>query len=291
MKKGFILVGIIVVAVVITSFSFFWPLNDSSDLKGTIGGVEKADKFRGEQMEAADLLLENEEFIAFTQSAEWQNTIKNEELVNFLKSDEFKSFISMTGDIQKVVMLNRYFDSVKLGLLKETDPNEATLKVILKSNYSKVFSALSSDPNNHDFQQVFLLISQEFQKAMANPASIEALNFADVMKYVVANTPSTDSYFSQDMQKLVNSQDFHKLVNSNDFQNAGFPNQDFQNVMVPLSLDFQKQFMSQDFQKQFMSQDFQSLILKSNFFGLFWTNNQNFQQNMLGAFQDYMQLI
>ena len=295
MKKGFILIGVIVVAVIIAFFSFFWPMNDSSDLKGTIGGVEKAKKFRGEQMEAADLLLENEEFIAFTQSAEWQNAMKNEELVNFLKSDEFKSLIFMTGDMQKIILMNRYFDSVKLGLLKETDLNEATLKAVLKSNDSQDFGVLSPD----SYKQFTFLISQEFQKAYANPANIESLDFTNLIRSLMNSNPTLKAVFSQDMQKLVNSQDFQKLVNSQDYQKM-VNSQDFQNtILTSPSQDFQNMFisqdfqnvmvpLSQDFQKQFMSQEFQTLM-QSDFFGIhIFFNNQDFQQLMFGAFQDYM---
>ncbi len=298
MKKSVIIVGVIVVAVVIAFFSFIWPVNDSSALKGTIGGVEKAEKFRGEQMEAADLLLENEEFVTFTQSAEWQNAMKNEELVNFLKSDDFSNFITMSGDMKKLLIMNQYFDSVKLALVNATDMNEANSKEVFASNTFENF--LSSRDfsgwgppygimywlNNQDFQQsVDLIFSQEFQNAMENHANIETLH---IMEWLNAgfSKASFSKFFNQDFQQLV------EIINSQEFQNAVQSNQDYQNAGCSFNQDFQKlieiDYNSQEFQKVINSQEFQT-FLRSNSFESILFNNQDSQQNMLGAFQDYMQ--
>jgi len=298
MKKSSIIIGVIVVAVVIAFFSFIWPMNDSSDLKGTIGGVEKAEKFRGEQMEAADLLLENEEFVTFTQSAEWQNAMKNEELVNYLKSDEFSNGISKAGDLKKLVIMNQYFDSVKLALVNETDMNEASTKEFFASNTftnflrSQDFSGWGRPYgimwwlNNQDFQQMTeIIFSQEFQKVMANPANIETLDFANIITKSFDNNSSISKFFSQDYQKLVNSQDYQNLVNSQDYQKL-VNTQDYQKLVN--SQDYQQLVNTQDYQKYFNSQDF-NLFFQNDFFEGIWNGNQDFQKNMLGAFQDYMQ--
>ncbi|GEM_PF-2405503 len=41
MKHGMMIVAILVVAVAITFFSFFWPLNNADSAAGTPGGIEK----------------------------------------------------------------------------------------------------------------------------------------------------------------------------------------------------------------------------------------------------------
>jgi len=298
MKKSLIIIGVIVVAVVIAFFSFIWPMNDSSDLKGTIGGVEKAEKFRGEQMDAADLLLENEEFVTFTQSAEWQNAMKNEELVNYLKSDDFSNFITKSGDMKKLLIMNQYFDSVKLALVNATDMNEVSSKEVLASNtFENFLSARDFSGwgrpysimwwlNNQDFQHlIHAMMSQEFQKMLANPANIETLDFANIITKSFDNNSSICKFFSQDFQKLVNSQDFQNLVNSQDYQQ--FVNtQDYQRLVN--SQDYQQLVNTQDYQRYFNSQDFNQFF-QNDFFEGICNGNQDFQKNMLGAFQDYMQ--
>ncbi len=313
MKKKTIFFGlIIVVAAIIIFYSAFWPLDRRSGLQGTIGGVEKAEKYRGEQMAVSELLLENEEFTQFLQSAEWQNAMKNEDLINFLKSDEFKSFISMTGDMQKIVLLNNYFDTVKLSLLKEADLNEEVINLFFKNNDFQHF-VLSQDfmnwpipstPLNQDFQSLTgSAFSQEFQKVyLANPSAIESIEFASMMKMLAAGSPSLESFFNLDILGWVNSQDFESFiasmeyksfVSSQDYQSALF-SQDFQNILISFSQDFQtfniKQMNdfigpnNQDFHQLVLSREFQ-LILQNDFFGEIWAGNQDFQQNMLGAFQ------
>jgi tripartite-type tricarboxylate transporter receptor subunit TctC len=249
-------------------------------------------------MEAADLLLENEEFVTFTQSAEWQNAMKNEELVNYLKSDEFSSSISKAGDIQKLAIMNQYFDSVKLALVNARDLNEVSSKEVFASNTfenflgSRDFSGWGRPfsimwwLNNQDFQQLIrMAFSQEFQKMLANPANIEALDFSSFMMKCYTNNSSFNKYFSQDFQKLVNSQDYQNLVNTQDYQQL-VNTQDYQKLVN--SQDYQKLLGTQNYQELMNSQEFQNLI-QNDFFESIWNSNQDFQKNMLGAFQDYMQ--
>jgi hypothetical protein len=313
MKKSIIVVIIIIVAAALVFFSIFWPLDKAEDLKGTIGGVEKAKKFRGEQMDASDILVDNEEFNTLIQSAEWQNAMKDEEFVAFLKSDDFKKYATMMGDMQKIVLLNLYFDTVKSDLMKEPELTEEVVKSFFNNDFQEaVFSS-----TNQDFQQfVIVIFSQDFQNVfLANLDNLENLNAIDFVRSFLASSPTFKAVFSMNMQKYVYSKDFEKFYLSQDYQNTimglsqdfqKLLSQDFQNAIRSLSQDFQKQFMSQDFQKQFMSQDFQKsyyvsqdfqkvilsqdfqAVLNSNFFVGYWSLNQDFQQNRLGAFQDYL---
>jgi hypothetical protein len=324
MKKTYIIVGVIIVAVVIAFFSFFWPMNDSSDLKGTIGGVEKAKKFRGEQMDASDILVDNEEFNTLIQSAEWQNAMKNEELVAFLQSDDFQKIMNIQADLQKIVLLNFYFNTAKSTLMEEPELNEEVVKSILNQNSKESFVALMNQDFQYMVSQDFqYMVSQDFQNVfMSNLDNIEDLSIIDLVRSLLNNNSSLQAVFSMDMQKFVYSKDFEKFVLSQDYQNTVIQlNQDFQNTMVPLSQDFQQSLMnsqdfqvlmksalslhiftnnqdfqknwlvSQDFQNIYMSQDFQALIQSALSYVWPLPNNQDFEQNMLGAFQDYMNII
>ena len=321
MKKSIIVVIIVVVAAALVFFSLFWPLDKAEDMKGTIGGVEKAKKFRGEQIESADVLVENAEFSTMIQSAEWQNAMKNEELVSFLKSEDFTNFVAAIGDMQKIAFMNVCFNTMKNSLMEEPELNEDVVNTLwANENFQKAVFM----PWNQDFQQLgFPILAKDFQQIfLTNIDNLEALDFIEVMKAVFANNSEMNNLFSMDLQNWVVSQDFEKLVLSQDYQNIIIPlsqdfqnlvwatPQDFQNTISQLSQDFQKAYMSQDFQKilptsqdfqntlnwgqdfqkVYMSQDFQSL-LQNDSFGALFSPSQIYNGLVLGAFQDYMSAI
>ena len=316
MKKSFAITIVIIAAAVVAFFSFFWPLNKSDDLRGTIGGVEKAKKFRGEQPMSKEVLLENEDFVALTQSAEWQNAMKNEEFVAFLKSDDFQKSILLMSDMKNLVWANVCYEAVFNSDINNLKIPEEALKSVL----------------SNDFQYSILIMIQDFQQFVYSHDDAATATFPDALRSILKNQLKNGAAFSTEMQKFVASQNFDKMFSSpqfeqlspfingwaQDFQNVIIPlsqdfqntlnwAQDFQNIILQLSQDFQKQIMSQEFQnalfannadfqkllyrsqnfqKAYMSQNMQQLVNNDNFQKL--VLNQDFQQNMLGAFQDYL---
>ncbi|HPR18311.1 MAG TPA: hypothetical protein PLD62_08695 [Candidatus Cloacimonadota bacterium] len=313
MKKVIILVSVFLVAAGIIFFSFFWPLDSSANLKGTIGGVEKAQKYRGDQPASSDVLLENKDFNQLIQSAAWQNALKDKEVMSFLASEDFSRFVSFVGDIQSILLTAYCFVHVSNG------------------NFEKLI-------NSQDFQNskdivarnLIFQISQDMQKYYHNQFGYEETMRTILLsnqQIELANliTPQLKGLFlSQDFEKFYSSAQFSGLLQSvlsNDFNSAIFTSQDFQNAyFIPMSIsqdlfkfapdlvnfseqiypkdelkavlgsaDFQKILANEVFRSLWMSQDFQQFV-ESNLIG---SNNFNDAAglNMMGDFQKYLQSV
>jgi len=89
---GIILGSIIVIMIVLRLTGVFPQVEQNSELIGTIGGVEKADKFVGEQMTVKDIQLEDSVLAQFVQSAEFQNLLKDPDFKRLLQSKDFQRF-------------------------------------------------------------------------------------------------------------------------------------------------------------------------------------------------------
>ena len=118
MKKPLIIIIIVLVVAAIVYFSVFYPEPFKQELAGTIGGVEKAEKFRGEQLKDEEILIENEDFVKFSQSAEWQNLLKNEEFLKIALSQDFQKIVILNVDIQKALICSqdfqRFFEGIQI---------------------------------------------------------------------------------------------------------------------------------------------------------------------------------
>lgn len=300
MKRGVIFAIILVVAAGIVFFSFFWPLNTTQNAAGTLGGIEKAQKYRGEQPMTKDVLLENEDFATLTQSAEWQNAMKDEEVVAFLKSDEFKKTIVFQNDIQNVILARACFEAVNNSDFEDFKPSDETMKSVLAN----------------DFQRAIYYLSQEFQKLLYNHPEPQNLTFNEAMKQILhSDMQESITFFSADMQKQIMSHDFEKwwaspqfeqantelkawsqdfqawlatnmnsilLANSQDVENnAAAFNQESQKSIGAFSQEFQNTLgvFSQSFQKAYMSQEMQEAIysLASDMQQVIWVS-QDYQK-------------
>ncbi|MBN2365743.1 MAG: hypothetical protein JXL67_06225 [Calditrichaeota bacterium] len=298
MKKSIVII-IVIVAVVIVFFSFFWPLDKADDVKGTIGGVEKAKKFRGEQMDESDLLTENEDFVALTQSAEWQNAMKNKEVVKFLQSDEFTKFIILSADMQKFSFYTQCFQNLYTQVEKMTDPSPEKVHTLLRSEdfqkriLAQEFENIQPDYAIQELQKLIVLLDFPIIVAIVFSNDMNLVSSDEALKNLYKND-SFKIVFSQDFQKQFMSQDFQNAVSySNDMQNmieltsqdylkgGEIYSQDFQSVIAYMSQDMQKIFMSQDFQKVFMSQDFQKVFMSQDFQKVFMS--QEFQNYLKGG--------
>src|SRR3989338_9350778 len=89
-KKYAALVGIAAVAVaVIIVISQNYPPPAGEESAGTIGGAQKAEKDRSEQMGSGDVVLKNESFQRLLQDDEFQKLIGNPEFQNALSNAAF----------------------------------------------------------------------------------------------------------------------------------------------------------------------------------------------------------
>jgi hypothetical protein len=274
MKKRSIIIILIIVVVVIIFFSFFWPLDNEDDIKGTIGGVERAEKYRGDQLAETDLLVENEKFVAFTQSAEWQNALKNKELIKLLESDEFARLVSLNSEFQLFGFYNQFFQAYYNVL--ETEPELTPGKALAILQDDEFHKTILSQ----DFEDITPEYGEKNLDKFAelwNIEMIELVLFSDDLQLVEYATA---------LQNLYGIEDF-KVSYSQDFQNViVLLSQNLQIIPVELSQDFQNEFLSQEFQKMFaflqdyqrqilFSQDFHNLILNQDFKNVFFGNDVN----------------
>lgn len=282
MKRAVIIVIILLVAAGLIFFSTMWPLKSEENLGGTLAGVEKAEKYRGAQPEREDLFLQEDEINTLTQSAEWQNVMKNEDLVKFLQSDDFQKYIYFQNDMQKLVIANLCYNTVKSVLLKGTEIDQE----------------LTDMTYSDDFQGMTQCYTREFYKLLKGRPGSTFMRFDEAMKMLYNSNDIQNAIVlnSHDVQKLVLSQEFEKWLSSDQFGEMNklyitfardfqkFAGENFMVFLIPIwgSTDFQSVWpvLANDFQKIVFSQDFQNtLFTPSNDFNNLLTipNSADFQ--------------
>ena len=93
-----------------------WPT--SSQISGTMGGVDagvqRANKFRSEQITEADVILKNPDFQNIIQSDQFQKLLKNEDFVKMAADGRLNSlvqsnFITLMTDVNLLMwLINRH---------------------------------------------------------------------------------------------------------------------------------------------------------------------------------------
>jgi hypothetical protein len=87
-KKAFFVIIPILIILITLAIVLPWP--STSQVAGTMGsgddGVQRAQKYRANQMTEADVVLKNPEFQQIVQSDAFQKLLKNEEFVKFASS-------------------------------------------------------------------------------------------------------------------------------------------------------------------------------------------------------------
>lgn len=319
-KIMFVISGIVVAAVVIVYFSFFYPPVSEESLTGTIGGVEKAERYRGEQPQAEDLTIDTSSVNRFIQSAEWQNLRRDENFRKCVQSGEFQRFLVMNQEAQQFIPMARdfqralcqkirfihnaqdyqnwvnseEFQQIHSQPFKQLVTSQEFQNVIISQDFQKWFNGEFSPWLDNAFQQFYT--SSEIQKFKEGSTPPRCYGNVDFQKHWANNVviwfiPCWKSIYSQEFQVVIWSQEFQKVILSQDVQ-AFFQSHDYQQQFMSqdfqqqfMSQDFQKQFMSQDFQKQFMSQDFQNLILNLDINRLGLVFSQDIQKFGLTAEQ------
>lgn len=260
----------IVLVLIVLRLTNIFPAVDR-DAAGTIGNVEKVDRFRGQQMKMGDIKCDNPEVAKFVQSAGFQNMMKDDNFRAILANPAQLKYLPFAVEVAQIVeQAAQNFHS----FLEQGD------------NAKKFFGSA-------DYQQFYA-----------------AIKSSDVMKYFIDPFPIGPDPVNpfiippaQDFQKMFNNSDFQKLITNFDYKLVfnqdvqgifgtdivKFYSNDFQSI-VPMNIDFNsaefQKFRSQDFQKLYLSQDFQK----------WWS--QDFQQmvanqafQMLITSQDFQNML
>lgn len=258
MKKSIIIIVLILIVGIVVFFSMFWPLNSEKDLKGTIGGVQKAKKHVEQNIEESDIFMDEDDYNKFIQTAEWQNLAKNESFIKAVKSGEFQEMLGLHNLVSQIIWTSQEFNKFKNMDVAANISSEEDFKAALRSAEVSARFRVWANKNMNNLKALFGADFQNWKSAI-NLGSFLASQKA--LKTIWAS----DFNGSQKMQSLMLSKDFQKWL-SNDFQNLsgvshanGFMNS-FLNIF---SNDFQELAgCSQDFNKLLHSADFEKAMVR-----------------------------
>ena len=109
-----LVIGLVAVALVIVlGFVLLNTPPSSDDLKGTIGGVEQADRYRADQISDAEAILGEPQF---------QNLVHNEEFLQLLESDNFQEALESDDQFRALKDMPDFQELKAHGaLMKELD--------------------------------------------------------------------------------------------------------------------------------------------------------------------------
>ncbi len=274
---GISLAVVIVALVVLRVTGVFPSIDKKTELIGTIGGVQQADKFRGEQFSFKDIKIDNPEVAEFVQSATFQNLMKDE---NFRAGFTNQEFVKMLPQLMEA---NQFVYKYAVDMQKYLSDAQ---------NFQKAFDHFAAVAQSAEFNKLNLSTDfvrqieqvashQQLSQAFVAPSLQEVMqlvNNEDFQKYYFANNELQKMMpMSQDLKHIMNN-DFQKVIpQATDFNLKNFESfflsQEFQKLCqspamieivsnqehckVFLSQEFQKVLLSQEFQKYFDSQDFQ----------------------------------
>jgi hypothetical protein len=246
-KKGLI-IAVPIAVVIILYFTLFiqWPT--STQVSGTIGGidngVQRAIKFRSEQITQADVILKNPEFQNIIQSDAFQKLLKNENFIkwaadgnlsaiaqnNFLKLSGNTNFIFLIGNQAfSQAINNKIFNALSgLSMFDQVIFNQSVISNLSKGAISKVEASAV-------FQN--MINSQGFQQTGLTPNQVLSLFQTESFKTVVtsnqfqafANNQSLISFMSNpnninllpkaEVLSQINSSGFSQLATQQSFSN------------------------------------------------------------------------
>ncbi len=264
-KKNQILVlslsVVVLVLIVLRVAGVFPPIEENAT--GTIGNVEKVDRFRGQQMKMEDIKCDNPEVAKFVQSAGFQNMMKDENFQAVLANPAQMKFVPMAVGVNGIIsQAAQDFHS----FLEKGDNAKAIFGSIDYQQFYEAFNPSGllnlPEPIGANTSSFLLPNAQDFQRSLFN---------SDFQKFV--NNFDFKVVYNQDIQGIFGA-DFVKFL-AGDFQAA----MDLSGVFpdpypVNPNIDFQSVLQSEAFQNLFTSQEFQKLV-----------QNQEFQKFLSQGFQ------
>ncbi|MCK4715552.1 MAG: hypothetical protein KAT54_01975 [Candidatus Marinimicrobia bacterium] len=253
-----LLAALVVVLILLRLFNVF-PQPDQT--AGTIGNVEKVDRFRGQQMRMEDIKCDDPEVARFVQGAEFQNLMKDENFRAILANPPQLEFVPMAIFFAQIT--NQAAENFNT-FLQQGD----NAKIWFSSAEYKQFYQNFSD----------VLGLQRPYPPLPPAQDIQKLFFNSDFQFIITNF-DFKAVYNQDIQEIFGA-DFSKLLNGTlqatsggiptnfDFNNSEFQkflfSQEFQKLFL-FNQDIQKLFMNQDIQKLFMSKDFEQFVKSAEF--------------------------
>jgi len=194
-KMRMVLAVTVPLVLVVAYVAFFYPWPNESATVGTIGGVQKADRFRADQVTAADVSLKD---------AQLQVLLQNDQVLKFVRSDAFKQLVN-NKDFQQLVS-NAQFEQFATEQAVTSQFHFANTEVTQLITNQEFIAACSqnaltgfaSEPisnlfYNHDFQQI--LGQKPFQQLVSNE-QFQAL-FSQIGGQNIAQNPTAQQIANQ----------------------------------------------------------------------------------------------
>ncbi len=267
-----VLVAVLVVLKVLNVF----PVPEKTE--GTIGGVEKVERFRGQQMNFKDIKTDDPEVTQFMQSAEFQNLLKDENFRSILANPQQVEYVPLAVEVNQIVsqaaqdfhsFLKQGDNAAKFFGSKEYQQFYASLDSTEVAGMIKPLKAGDEEnfvPTAQNLQKS-LMLNAEFQKSLLVfpfPAvynqDIQGICGKDFVAFLAGDfqsmMPHLQSYWANDFQNVIYGSTFNTIICSQEFQKL-CESQEFQKIW---SQDFQKVWMSQEFQNSVLSQEFQNAL-------------------------------
>jgi len=195
----------IVIVIIVVYFSFFYPPPSSTNLTGTMAGIEKGKRDIGKQFTVDEIIIENPEINDIIQSADFQNLIKDENFRKAVLSSDFQDIIvPLMSDFQQYVYLAQEFQEF-VPVLNTPDESK---NFIQTDEFKKGFS--------QEFQNAVLAIPEDKLDAVLSQESNQKEFFNAVLSTAIN---SDDFGFSQNFIKAVLSQEFQNNINNLDVDN------------------------------------------------------------------------
>jgi len=267
-KKNQILIlslSIVVLALIVLRMTGVFP-QVGDDVAGTIGNVEKVDRFRGQQMKMEDIKCDDPEVAKFVQSAGFQN---------MLKDDNFRAILANPAQLKLVPMaveVSQLVDQAAQDFHSFLEKGDNAKIVFGSAEYQQFYAAF--DGSNAVFK---LLPANKSNFILPNAQDIQKCFYNTDFQKFVANF-DFKAVFNQDIQGIFGADYVNSLLHGGpggtfniDFNNAEFQklvlSQDFQNILkneatleAIKSQAFYSVYLSQSFQVFVGSQEFQNAL-------------------------------
>lgn len=231
-RTTLLVILVIVVALIILVFALYWPPYRLGQVVGSMVGIERAVKYRAEDLSRIEVLVDNPEMVKFSQSAQWQNLVKNEDFRIFLMRGNFQqSFLQFGIDIMKLsYLVNNMskFLSIDLRIFQSAIPPLSHVRAPLSLELNQDL-ALINDPAVQDVirsEEFRILFGEDFQRVILSQ-DMQKIFLSDIEQTsiyaITAAALESDEFrrfISLDFQKFLDAPSFQEWISSDGFRNA-----------------------------------------------------------------------
>lgn len=221
--KLVLLISMIVVLVgTVAFFSFYYPIPSQQLSVASIGGAERASKYR--DVKSTKIQLDDSQINQFYQSVEWQNLSKDPEAMKMLQNEEVMAQVSALVIVSQGIEI--------CNILNEVNAKQAFKDIEAMKSYMLNSLMNSSDLKaNQYFLLKFLIDNQKFDlwavltwnTQFSNNKEASMKLFASDMLNLIG---LVNNQLSDEFKNTLNQQVYEAVYANTDMFKAGFTNAD-----------------------------------------------------------------